>query len=71
MVLSQYGYDQCIPTTAGLNRVEDLVQDQKEETEVEREKLLYLLAVSEAQLRTLKFQNVSIVETDIEKNVES
>ncbi|MBA0868758.1 hypothetical protein Goshw_018477, partial [Gossypium schwendimanii] len=21
MVLSQYGYDQCVPTTAGLNRV--------------------------------------------------
>ncbi|MBA0853021.1 hypothetical protein Goshw_012499, partial [Gossypium schwendimanii] len=27
MVLSQYGYNQCIPTTAGLNRVEALVQD--------------------------------------------
>ncbi|MBA0753913.1 hypothetical protein Gogos_019804 [Gossypium gossypioides] len=25
MVLSQYGYDQCVPTIAGLNRVEALV----------------------------------------------
>ncbi|MBA0694422.1 hypothetical protein Goari_004718 [Gossypium aridum] len=25
MVLSQYGYDQCVPVTAGLNRVEVLV----------------------------------------------
>ncbi|MBA0857209.1 hypothetical protein Goshw_008965 [Gossypium schwendimanii] len=27
IVLSQYGYDQYIPTTAGLNRVEAMVQD--------------------------------------------
>ncbi|PPD99696.1 hypothetical protein GOBAR_DD03285 [Gossypium barbadense] len=27
MVLSQYGYDQCLPVIAGLNRVEALVQD--------------------------------------------
>ncbi|XP_017633951.1 uncharacterized protein LOC108476287 [Gossypium arboreum] len=50
--------------------VEDSVQDQKDETEVERDKLLYLLAVSEAQLRMLKFQNVNIMETNIGKNVE-
>ncbi|MBA0834028.1 hypothetical protein Goarm_006424 [Gossypium armourianum] len=27
MVLRQYGYNQCVPTTVGLNRVEALVQD--------------------------------------------
>ncbi|MBA0881367.1 hypothetical protein Goshw_009738 [Gossypium schwendimanii] len=27
MVLSQYGYDQCIPATASLNRVEASIQD--------------------------------------------
>ncbi|MBA0679837.1 hypothetical protein Goari_011583 [Gossypium aridum] len=27
MVLSQYEYNQCIPATTGLNRVEALVQD--------------------------------------------
>ncbi|MBA0856410.1 hypothetical protein Goshw_027947 [Gossypium schwendimanii] len=27
MVLSQYGYDQCVPATTGLNKMEDLVQD--------------------------------------------
>ncbi|MBA0756749.1 hypothetical protein Gogos_021599 [Gossypium gossypioides] len=27
MVLSQYRYDQCVPTTAGLNRVEVSIQD--------------------------------------------
>ncbi|MBA0776630.1 hypothetical protein Gotri_011595, partial [Gossypium trilobum] len=26
MVLSQYGYDQCVPTTAGLNNVEASIQ---------------------------------------------
>ncbi|MBA0626727.1 hypothetical protein Godav_004339, partial [Gossypium davidsonii] len=27
MVMSQYKYDQCVPATAGLNRVEVSVQD--------------------------------------------